>query len=82
MRCAGYEKYKEEAQAANQRKEELWDEAKHLGGVGDRNADRKIANMEERLQVSHSLSLVIWVSGALCKLWCSVVADAEQRNSA
>ncbi len=55
MRCAGYEKYKEEAQAANQRKEELWDEAKHLGGVGDRNADRKIANMEERLQVcTHS----------------------------
>ncbi|EIE23297.1 hypothetical protein COCSUDRAFT_42193 [Coccomyxa subellipsoidea C-169] len=50
QRVEGYEKYKVEAEQANQRKEELWDEAKHLGGVGDRNADRKIANMEERLQ--------------------------------
>lgn len=49
--CADYNRYKEEAEAANMRKEGLWDEAKHLGSVGDKNADRKVADMEKRLQV-------------------------------
>jgi len=46
-----YNRYKEEAQEANMRKEGLWDEAKHLGSVGDKNADRKVADIEQRLQV-------------------------------
>ncbi len=50
---AAYEKYKTEAQNANAAKEELWDEAMHKGGIGDRNADSKIAKMEERLKVFH-----------------------------
>lgn len=48
----GYEKYKVEAQNANARKEQLWDEAMEHGGVGDRNADSKIAKMENRLKVN------------------------------
>jgi chromosome segregation ATPase len=50
QRVGQYEKYKTEAQNANAAKEELWDEAMHKGGIGDRNADSKIAKMEERLQ--------------------------------
>ncbi|CAL8465211.1 g4746 [Coccomyxa elongata] len=50
QRVGAYEKYKTEAQKANAAKEELWDEAMHKGGIGDRNADSKIAKMEERLK--------------------------------
>lgn len=50
QRVEGYEKYKVEAQNANARKEQLWDEAMEHGGVGDRNADSKIAKMENRLK--------------------------------
>ncbi|BDA50283.1 hypothetical protein COCOBI_15-4120 [Coccomyxa sp. Obi] len=50
QRVSAYEKYKTQAQNANAAKEELWDEAMHKGGIGDRNADSKIAKMEERLK--------------------------------
>lgn len=45
-----YEHYKQEARDANAEKEQLWDEAMHHGGIGDRNADSKLNKMEERLK--------------------------------
>ena len=52
--CAGktdYEQYKAKADEANQYKEELFEEAKHLGGVGDRNADSHLRQLEKRVEV-------------------------------
>jgi hypothetical protein len=46
-----YEKYKARADEANARKEELFEEAKRLGTVGDRSADSKLHSLEKRLEV-------------------------------
>ena len=46
-----YEAHKAKAEQANQYKEELFEEAKHLGGVGDRNADSHLRQLEKRLEV-------------------------------
>lgn len=50
--CAEYEAHKARAHEANARKEELFDEAKHLGSVGDRNADSRLKDMEANMKVN------------------------------
>jgi hypothetical protein len=55
---ADYSGYKESAEEANAKKEQLWDEAKHLGRLGDRNADRHLSEMDKRMQV--------WLSALPC----------------
>lgn len=49
--AAEYEKYKERADEANARKEQLHEEAKRMGDMGDRGADSKLHQLEQRLEV-------------------------------
>ena len=49
--CTEYEAHKARAVEANARKEELFEEAKHLGAVGDRSADQRLKAMEASMKV-------------------------------
>ena len=48
---AEYEAHKGRADEANARKEQLFEEAKHLGGIGDRSADSHLRQLENRIKV-------------------------------
>ena len=54
---AEYEAHKARADEANARKEQLFEEAKHLGGIGDRSADSHLRQLEDRIQVNMSMFL-------------------------
>ena len=67
-----YEKYKEAADTANARKEQLFEEAKDLGGVGDRKADSKLHALEQRLEVRAARLL----HACMCKACIMLAASA------